>query len=76
MGKFIYTNAKSQACTFANTRLTQFNITFSKGNQYAILQCKRSKTDINYTDVKIIFATTKDKTFLVTTLHTLFIRDS
>ena len=75
MGEFTYTNAESQARTFANTRLTRSDITFSEGDQHAILRLKRSKTDVNHTGVEIILAATEDKTCPVTALRTLFIRD-
>ena len=75
MGEFTYINAKSQACTFANTKLNWSDITFSKGDQHAILWLKRSKTDVNYIGVEIILAATKDKTCPVTALRTLFIRN-
>ena len=56
MGEFTYTDAESQARTFADTKLTRSDITFSEGDQHAILRLKRSKTDVNHTGVEIILA--------------------
>lgn len=75
MGEFTYTNAESQARTFADTKLTRSDITFSKGDQHTILRLKRNKTDVNHTGVEIILAATHDKNCPVTALRTLFIRD-
>ena len=75
MGEFTYTSAEAQARTFVDTKLTRSDITFSEGDQHAILRLKRSKTDVNHTGVEIILAATNDKTCPVTALRTLFIRD-
>ena len=75
MGEFTYTSAESQARTFVDTKLTRSDITFSEGDQHAILRLKRSKTDVNHTGVEIILAATYDKTCPVTALRTLFVRD-
>lgn len=68
-------NAKTQAATFVNTKLTQFDITFSEGNQHAIFWLKWSKTDIHYLGIEIILTVKNDKRCPVITLHILFICD-
>lgn len=75
MGEFTYTSAETQTQTFVYTKLTWSNITFSKRNQHAILRLQQSKTDVNYTGVKIILTATNDKRCLVNALHILLIRD-
>lgn len=77
MGEFTYTDTEAQSRVFARTKLTRSDITFSDGDQHAILRLKRSKTDVQHTGVEIILAATQSaaRTCPVTALRTLFDRD-
>ena len=77
MGEFTYTEAEAQLQIFTHTKLTQSDITFSEGDQHAILRLKRSKTDIHHTGVEIILAATPNapRTCPVKALRALFTHD-
>ena len=75
MGEFTYTSGEVRASTFTSTKLTRSDVTFSDGDQHAILRLKRSKTDVNNSGVEIILAATHDATCPVKALRTLFDRD-
>lgn len=57
------------------TRIIRSNILFSKGNQYALLFLKQSKTNIEHTGVQIILAATGEKTYPVAALARFYILD-
>lgn len=75
MGEITYTDAEVQSTIFVSTKLIRSDITFSDGNQHAILRLKRSKTDVYHTGVEIILAATQDTTCPVTALQVLFNQD-
>ncbi len=75
MGQFTYTEAEAKKATFAETGLTRSDISFSKGDQYAILRLKRSNTDTENTGVQIILGATSKPTCPVAALKKLFIQD-
>lgn len=54
------------------THATRSDILFAKGDQYAVLKLKYSKTDINHSEVQIILAATGKSTYLVEAIQKLF----
>lgn len=75
MGELTYTVAEAKKATFAETGLTRSDISLAKGDQYAILRLKRSKTDTEHTGMQIILAATGERTCPVVALRRLFIQD-
>ncbi len=75
MGELTYTAVEAKKATFAETGLIRSDISFAKGDQYAILRLKRSKTDTEHTEVQIILAATGKQTCPVAALRRLFIQD-
>ena len=75
MGEITYTENEAQSSTFVDIGLTRSDITFSDGDQHAILRLKRSKTDVHHTGVEIILAATHDQTCPVTALRKLYSED-
>ena len=75
MGELTYTAAELKKDSFKETKLTRSDISFSEGDQYAILRLKQSKTDVEHTGVQIILAATGEPTCPVSALRRLFIQD-
>ncbi len=67
--------AEAKKPTIAETKLTRLDISFAEGDQYATLQLKQRKTDIEHTGVQIILAATGEQTCPVASLKRLFIQD-
>lgn len=72
----MYTDTKFIIASFSSTQVTRSDISFAKGNQYAILWLKQSKTDTKYIGVQIIFVATGEKTCLIAVLIQLYTLDS
>ena len=49
LGEITYTVAEAKKSTFAETKVTTWDISFAEGDQYATLWLKRSKTDVEHT---------------------------
>lgn len=75
MGELTYIVAKTKNATFVETNLIRLNIFFAKGNQYAILFLKQSKTNTEYTGVHIILAAKNKRIYPGVALKRLFIQD-
>ncbi len=75
MGELTYTEAEAKKATFAGTSLTKSDISFTEGDQYAILRLKQSKTDTEHNVVQIILVATGEPTWPVAALRKLFIQD-
>ncbi len=56
LGQITHTEAEAKKSTVAETKLTRSDISFTDGDEYATLQLKRSKTDVEHTGVQIILA--------------------
>ncbi len=73
--EIMYMAAEAKKSTFAETKLTRSDISFEKGDQYATLRLKRSKTDVEHTGVQIILAAKGEQTCPVAAQKGLFIQD-
>jgi hypothetical protein len=60
---------------FIKTRTTRSNISFAENDQYVILRLKRSKIDVDHSEVQIMLIVTNDLTCLVVALRRLFRTD-
>lgn len=68
MGELTYTAMEVKKAMFAETSFTRSDISFAKGDQYAILHLKRSKTNTEHTGVQIILKVTCKQTCSVIAL--------
>lgn len=75
LGEITYTATEAKKASFKDKKVTRSDISFSEGDQYAILRLKRSKTDTEHTGVQIVLAATGEKTCPVNALRRLFIQD-
>lgn len=75
LGEITYTATEAKKTSFKDTKVTRSDISFSEGDQYAILRLKRSKTDTEHTGVQIVLAAMGEKTCPVNALRRLFIQD-
>ena len=75
LGKITYTVAEAKKALFKDIRLTKSDISFAKGDQYAILRLKQSKTNVDHTGVQIMLAATGEPTCPVSALRRLFIQN-
>lgn len=75
LGEITYTATEAKKTSFKDTKVTRSDISFSEGDQYAILRLKRSKTDTEHTGVQIVLAATGEKTCPVNALRRLFIQE-
>lgn len=66
---------KLKKASFSETKVTRSDVSFSKGNQYAMLRLKQSKTDTKHTGIQIILAATGEKTCPVAVLARLYTLD-
>ncbi len=76
LGEITYTGTELETASFSTTRVTRSDISFSKGNQYAVLCLKQSKTDTKHTGVEIILVSTREKTCPVVALARLYTLDA
>lgn len=60
-GGLISTTINTKKAIFARTYLTRLDICFAKSNCYKIIYLKRSKIDIEYTEVQVIFIATNNQ---------------
>jgi hypothetical protein len=58
--------------SFIAVKTTRSDVSFAENDQYVILRLKRSKIDVDHSEVQIMLATTENITCLVTTLRHLF----
>lgn len=75
LGGITYTDTDRNSSSFIDLHLTRSDVTFSKHNQYATLQLKRSKTDTSHTGVLIMLAATSLPTCPVAALWNLITHD-
>ncbi len=75
MGELTTISGEAKKGTFAEKDLTRSDISFAKGDQYAILRLKQSKIKKEHTWVQIILAATGEPTCPVATLRRLFIQE-
>ena len=68
----MYMGIKLKKASFSLIKVIRSEILFSKGNQYAVLCLKQSKTNIEHTRVQIILITTGKKYYLVAALTRLY----
>lgn len=68
LGEITYTGTELKKASFSDTKVTRSDISFSKGNQYAVLRLKQSKTDTKHTGAQIVLAATGEKTCPVAAL--------
>lgn len=71
----IYMVAKVKNTIFTQTSFTKLDISFLKGNQYAILYLKQSQINTECTGMQIILVVTSERTCLVAALKRLFIQN-
>jgi hypothetical protein len=72
--KFTYSITDVKPKTFLYTSLTRSSTTFGERDQYAVLQLKRSKTDVKHKGIEILLAATYNSTCPVAVLRLLFKR--
>lgn len=72
LGEITYTAAEWKKLSFEATHVTRSDISFTEFDQYAVLNLKASKTDVNRIGVQIILAATQDVTCPVAALRKLF----
>lgn len=75
LGEIMYTGTEFKKASFSSTKVTRSDISFAKGNQYAVLRLKQSKTDTEHTGVQIILAATGEKRCPVAALTRLYTID-
>lgn len=75
MGELTYTAVEAKKTTFAETNLTRSDISFAERDQYAILQFKQNKTDIEHTGMQIVLTATGERICRVVALRRLFTQD-
>lgn len=61
--------------SFIEIHITKSDILFIKGNQYAIHKLKRSKIDIDNSEIQIILTATGKPTYLIAAFRHLFQAD-
>jgi hypothetical protein len=72
LGEIIYTCKNLAKTSFIAVKTTRSDVSFVENDQYVVLRLKRSKIDVDHSEVQIMLATIEDITCLVTTLRHLF----
>lgn len=75
LGKITYTGTELKKASFSEIKVTRSDVSFSEGNQYAVLRLKQSKTKTKHTSAQIILAATGEKTCLIAALSRLYTLD-
>jgi hypothetical protein len=75
LGEIIYTRIDRKKVSFDRLNSTREDISFVENDQYAILRLKRSKIDLNHTEVQIMLIVTSESTCFVSVLRHLFTID-
>lgn len=68
----MYTGTELKKALFSKIRLRRSDFSFAKGDQYAVLRLKQSKTDTKHTGVQIVLTTIGKITCSIATLAQLY----
>jgi hypothetical protein len=74
--EIIYIVVETKKLSFARIKITRRNVSFVEFDQYATIRLKRSKMNIDHSEVQIILTITNENTCLVFALKHLFQIDS
>lgn len=66
--KTTYIGTELKKVLFLRTKITRFDVSFSKENQYIVLCLKQNKTDSKHIGTQIIFMATGEKIYLIAVL--------
>jgi hypothetical protein len=72
LSEIIYISKKISKITFSKIKTTRSNISFAKDNQYVILRFKRSKTDVDHSEVQIMIIAINESICSILVLRQIF----